>query len=73
MTVIGGAMNLAAKPEKHTRTEVRTALVSAAMYSLAERQGFQPTRLVEHLPARAIAGVSRPIDLVALKSLPVAA
>jgi adenylate cyclase len=68
MTMIGDAVNLAAKLEKHARTEARTALVSVDMYALAERQRLQSAGLVEHLPARAVEGVSRPIDLVALSA-----
>lgn len=58
--MIGDAVNLAAKLEKHALTEARRALVSVDRYALAERQGFQPAGLVEHLPARAVEGVSNP-------------
>jgi adenylate cyclase len=68
MTVIGDAVNLAAKLEKHTRTEARAALVPADMYALAEDQGFQASSPDEHLPARAVEGVAKPIDLVALSA-----
>ena len=68
MTVIGDAVNLAAKLEKHTRTEARVALVPADMYALSEDQGFQASSLDEHLPARAVEGVAKPIDLVALSA-----
>ncbi len=68
MTMISDAVNFVVKLEKHARTEARRALVSLDRYALAERQGFQPAGLVEHLPARAVEGVSRPIDLVALSA-----
>lgn len=68
MTVIGDAVNLAAKLEKHTRVEARAALVSADMFALAKAQGFQASDGVEHLPARSVDGVGKPIDLVALSA-----
>lgn len=66
MTVIGDAVNLAAKLEKHTRAEGLPALVSADLFASAEAQGFMPTSAPRHLAARQVEGVSRPLDLVAL-------
>ncbi len=66
MTVIGDAVNLAAKLEKATRAAGRPALVAADLFETALAQGFRPTRPIVRLPAMRIDGVSRPIDLVAL-------
>ena len=68
MTVIGDAVNLAAKLEKHTRAEGRAALVPADLYALAGAQGLQPLGAAEHLRARRVDGVPAPIDLVALSA-----
>lgn len=64
MTVIGDAVNLAAKLEKHTRAEGLPALVSSALYAKAMSQGFAPKMTPRHLAARQVEGVSRPFDLV---------
>ena len=68
MTVIGDAVNLVAKLENHTRSEARAALVPADTYALAEGQGFQAPTPAEHFPARAVEGIAKPIDLVALSA-----
>ena len=51
-----------------TESEARAALVPADMYALSEDQGFQASSPDEHLPARAVEGVAKPIDLVALSA-----
>jgi len=66
MTVIGDAVNLAAKLEKHTRAAGVAALAPAETYEAALRQGFQPRRPVRRLPASNVEGVEAPIDLIAL-------
>lgn len=66
MTVIGDAVNLAAKLEKHTRAVGAAALATAEVFALAKRQGFRPSRPVRRLPAEIVAGAPRPMDLVAL-------
>lgn len=70
MTVIGDAVNLAAKLEKHTREENAPALVPLGLYELAETQGFRPSAPCEHLSDRAVAGVNHTIDLVSLSFSP---
>ena len=65
MTVIGDAVNLAAKLEKHTRQAGVPALTTAAVYELAQRQGFRPARPVRRLPGEHVAGTPGPMDLVA--------
>ena len=65
-TVIGDAVNLAAKLEKHIKVEVVGALTTVAAYRLAVEQGFAPNQPIEERPARRIEGVSTPFDLIAL-------
>jgi adenylate cyclase len=65
-TVIGDAVNLAAKLEKHNKTARTRALTSAATYELAVAQGYAARR--ERRPGSSVAGVSAPLDLVVLKS-----
>jgi adenylate cyclase len=67
-TVIGDAVNLAAKLEKHTKAEAVDALTDGCTYDLAVRQGFSwaggaggPDRR----PAR-VAGVDEPVEVVIL-------
>ncbi len=65
-TVIGEAVNLAAKLEKHNKTEGVRALTSVATFDLAMTQGYRPPGKTETRRARAIEGVERPIDIVVL-------
>ena len=62
-TVLGETVNLAAKLEKHCKVEAAGGIVSAATYDDALRQGFRPRLDWELRPGRAVAGVSRPVDL----------
>jgi adenylate cyclase len=63
-TVIGDAVNLAAKLEKHSKVEGVSAITTAATYALAIEQGFAPSRPPERRPTRKVEGVSAPLDLV---------
>ena len=65
-TVIGDAVNLAAKLEKHTKEEQVAALTDGATYALALEQGYAPPRPREQRGARNVAGVAAPLDLVCL-------
>jgi adenylate cyclase len=65
-TVIGDAVNLAAKLEKHNKAEGSAALTDAATFALAEAQGYRPAARVERRAGRAVAGVEGPLDLVVL-------
>jgi adenylate cyclase len=63
-TVIGDAVNLAAKLEKQTKAEKVRALTDAATYELARRQGYSVEKEVR--PARMVGGVELPLDLTVL-------
>jgi adenylate cyclase len=65
-TVIGDAVNLAAKLEKHNKAEGSDALTDAATFALARAQGYVPALPVQPRTARAVAGVEDPVDLVVL-------
>jgi adenylate cyclase len=65
-TVIGDAVNLAAKLEKHTKSERVRALAAAETYELGRAQGYRPGRPGDTRPRRRVAGVDQPLDLVVL-------
>jgi adenylate cyclase len=65
-TVIGDAVNLAAKLEKHTKAEKVRALTDAATYTAAQAQGYQPTEAPEVRAACRVEGTEAPMDLVVL-------
>lgn len=66
ITVIGDAVNLSAKLEKHNKQTGSLALASAEAYALACRQGYQRRPGHLDLPGQAVAGVGQPLDLVQL-------
>jgi adenylate cyclase len=61
-TVIGDAVNLAAKLEKHNKVERTRALTTRSAYELALSQGYAAARPA--MAARKVAGVREAIDLV---------
>lgn len=63
-TVIGDAVNLAAKLEKHNKTEGTLALTPEATLALARQQGFSPQRPVDLRNGVAVMGVEGPVDLI---------
>jgi adenylate cyclase len=65
-TVIGDAVNFAAKLEKHNKDEKTRALADARTYQLAEQQGYVAPLPRERRPARPVGGVSEPVDIVVL-------
>jgi adenylate cyclase len=67
-TVIGDAVNLAAKLEKHAKLEAVVALTDQATFELALAQGYAPTRRVELRRQRRIEGVGEVVDLAVLRS-----
>lgn len=68
-TVIGDAVNLAAKLEKHNKAEQTRGLTTRAAYELALAQGYGGEKLL--LPARRVGGVAQPLDLAVLGRLSV--
>lgn len=63
-TVVGHAVNLAAKLEKHAKVEGRAAVSTAAALDRARSQGFAGAGRFDPAPGRRIAGVAGRIDLV---------
>jgi adenylate cyclase len=65
-TVIGDAVNLAAKLEKHNKTLGTRGLVTAEAFTLACAQGYQPDGVLRHVGASRLDGIAQPLDLVML-------
>lgn len=65
-TVIGEAVNLAAKLEKHNKLEGTRALTTAASFELAVAQGFVPRAVYQRRQARPVSGVPEPLDLLVI-------
>ena len=65
-TVIGDAVNLSAKLEKHTKFEGVRALCTASAFDVAVRQGYQPAPTIDQRKSRNIEGVTRPVDIIVL-------
>jgi adenylate cyclase len=65
-TVIGDAVNLAAKLEKHNKTEASLAVVTAETLDLAVKQGHDPTGPFQRRPESEVAGTCALIDLCVL-------
>jgi adenylate cyclase len=63
-TVIGDAVNLAAKLEKHNKELGVRALCDRASYERAVAQGFTPAAATTPVAGARIAGLEEPIDLV---------
>jgi adenylate cyclase len=65
-TVIGDAVNLAAKLEKQCKVERVHALTTADAYAVAVAQGYAAPASHETRAARTVGGVDQPLDLVVL-------
>ena len=65
-TVIGDAVNFAAKLEKHNKDEKTRALVDGATYAKAEQQGYASPGPREHRAGRKVTGVADLVDIVVL-------
>jgi adenylate cyclase len=65
-TVIGDAVNFAAKLEKHNKDEKTRALVDIGTYGKAEQQGYAAPVVRERRPGRKVAGVADLVDIVVL-------
>lgn len=66
-TVIGDAVNLAAKLEKHNKAEGVRATVEGSAFDAALAQGYRPRRPVERLCGRSVAGIETPLDLAVIR------
>jgi adenylate cyclase len=65
-TVIGDAVNLCAKLDKHSKVEGARALMTTAAYELALSQGFSSTRPLERRSQRQIDGIAGRQDIVVI-------
>lgn len=65
-TVIGDAVNLAAKLEKHTKVEAVRSLTTRELLDLAREQGYAAAAAKKILPGREVGGVAAPLDLAVL-------
>src|SRR5690606_38720098 len=65
-TVIGDAVNLAAKLEKHNKALGTRGLATAEAYTLACSQGFRPDGATRHVGAARLDAAAQPLDLVVL-------
>ena len=65
-TVIGDAVNLAAKLEKHTKAEGVRALTTRELLDLARQQGYAEAAAKQILNQREVGGVAAPLDLAVL-------
>jgi len=64
-TVIGDAVNLSAKLEKHNKVEGCRALALKETYDAALAQGYRPQAQHRMLSGVSVGGVAAPVDLVA--------
>ena len=65
-TVIGDAVNLSAKLEKHNKVQGCRALALKETYDIACSQGYEPRGQHQRLTGVMVGGVSVPVDLVAV-------
>ena len=63
-TVIGDAVNLSAKLEKHNKVEGCRALALKETYDAALAQGYAPRLTHRALTAASVGGVALPVDLI---------
>lgn len=66
-TVIGDAVNLAAKLEKHNKAEGVRATIEANALDAALAQGYRPRSAVERLRDQTVAGIETPLDLAVVR------
>jgi adenylate cyclase len=69
-TLIGDAVNLSAKLEKHTKVLEVRGLTTRGTYEAALQQGYTPSRPPRELRAQRVEGVAEPVDLVVLDEGP---
>lgn len=66
-TVIGPAVNLAAKLEKHNKLAKSVALTPSETLEIARRQGYKPAMRQRVIRHSQVAGVRKPMDLTAIE------
>ena len=64
--VLGEPVNRAAKLQAHTKTEGVRAFTTAQALAQAQAQGYAGTRYRALSPARQVAGIDVPLDLVVI-------
>lgn len=64
--VVGHPVNLAAKLEKHNKSEGARALCTAEVYERALEQGYDGAKRTERLPDRQVEGLAESVDLIVL-------
>ena len=69
-TVIGEAVNLCAKLEKHTKTVQAAALCSADAHRIAVAQGYRPESEQKAITGCVVEGLPEPVDIVVLAKRP---
>jgi adenylate cyclase len=69
-TVIGEAVNLCAKLEKHTKTVRAAAVCPAEAYRIAIAQGYQFPSPQTAIEGCAVEGLPEPVDIVVLAERP---
>ncbi len=67
-TVIGDAVNLAAKLDQQTKVENAAAIATAEALEEARRQGYVPAAAMERRDGRTVMGLAHPVDLVVFLS-----
>ena len=65
--MIGEAVNLAAKLEKHCKTQGSSLVVTGGAFDLAQRQGWAG-RSLEMVTACDVEGVAAPMDIAVLNT-----
>ena len=65
-TVIGDAVNLSSKLEKHTKTIGARAVAAGETYDLAIHQGYRPAKEPIRMPATEILGIEGAVEIVVL-------
>lgn len=65
-TVIGDAVNLAAKLEKHNKAIGARATAPSEAYDLAVSQGYQPAKQPDRIPGVEILGIEGSVEVVVL-------
>ena len=66
-TIIGDAVNTTAKLEKFTKILGAKSLVTLRAFETAKAQGYMPQSKIERFTNQTIPGLTRTVDLVAIR------